>query len=339
MTERNISRLKQFGTAWSRNRVLSACCRPLSRLTPLAVTWAPSPAKARYPSSGHVERVEARFRADRKDRVGNIDGIRRVSHQPHVLQIGVLAEVDSDSVIGLIGPRAFGCDEALQQGRSCTLADGQERAGIVRCRRTCRDMHDVKGFRERGTFGNRDQHAISRQCCVQRKHRACDCATAEQICSRIVSRLLERVAQGPHAHTPLLGRKIRKLRREHAIDQDQPPSFGYGKRCQRCLGALERGGIGSFSKRKHLAHQCAQISVFPFFDPPVRQTRALVVLERSLAHLRDRALARQPVARGREDIACRACGVGFCQCKIHHQIRLNSVAKARRSRFGLLIYA
>ena len=38
--------------------------------------------------------------------------------------------------------------------------------------------------------------------------------------------LLERVAQGPHAHTPLQGRKIRKLRREHAIDQDQPPSFG-----------------------------------------------------------------------------------------------------------------
>ena len=43
-TARNTSRLAQFGTAWSMNSVVSACWRPLSRLTPLVSTREPSPA-------------------------------------------------------------------------------------------------------------------------------------------------------------------------------------------------------------------------------------------------------------------------------------------------------
>ena len=74
----------------------------------------------------HVERVETGFRADREDRGGNIDRIRRIDHQPHMLQLGALAKRDDDRVVDLIGLRAVSGDKALQQRRARALADGQE---------------------------------------------------------------------------------------------------------------------------------------------------------------------------------------------------------------------
>ena len=87
-------------------------------------------------------------------------------------------------------------------------------------------------------------------------------------------------------------------------------------------GALQRRRIGRRRQRQHFAHQHAQIGVFPVLDPPVRQTDALVGLERLPAPVGNLARARQPVARDREDVAQRASGFGLCQYNVHHKIRI-----------------
>ena len=56
---------------------------------------------------------------------------------------------------------------------------------------------------------------------------------------------------------------------------------------------------GRTRQRLGLAHQRAQIGIFPFLDTPVRQSAYVETLERFVAQPYDRALARQPIARRR----------------------------------------
>ena len=59
------------------------------------------------------------------------------------------------------------------------------------------------------------------------------------------------------------------------------------------FGARLRGGVGRARERLGLAHQRAQVGVFPLLDAPVRQALGLEAAERGLAQRRDRARARQ----------------------------------------------
>ena len=66
---------------------------------------------------------------------------------------------------------------------------------------------------------------------------------------------------------------------------------------------LQRRGIGRRRQRQHVAHQHAQIGVFPVFDPPVRQAEPRIGIERLAPEIGDLARAGQPVPRDGEDIA------------------------------------
>ncbi len=73
-------------------------------------------------------------------------------------------------------------------------------------------------------------------------------------------------------------------------------------------------------QRLRLAHQRAQISVFPLLDAPVRQTFRVETLERILAQRGDRALAGQRGARRRKGCAQRLLGRGLRGAYFHvHQ--------------------
>ena len=105
--------------------------------------------------------------------------------------------------------------------------------------------------------------------------------------------------------------------REHAVHQHQPAHARDRMQLQCGAGALQRRRIRRSRQRQHLAHQHAQIGVFPVLDPPMRQACALVSLERPLPDIGNLARARQPIARDGESVAQRASGFVLCHCNIH----------------------
>ena len=80
---------------------------------------------------------------------------------------------------------------------------------------------------------------------------------------------------------------------------------------QRRRRARQRRAVGHSRQRQHLAHQGAEISVFPFLDAPVRQAGALIGLERLLAPLGHPAGSRQPRARQGKRFAQGPAAIGF----------------------------
>ena len=78
--------------------------------------------------------------------------------------------------------------------------------------------------------------------------------------------------------------------------------------------------IGRAGQRLCLAHQRAQVGVFPFLDAPVRQAFGVETLERVVAQGRDRALAGQRAARRRKGAGKRLLGRGFrvAHFHVHH---------------------
>src|SRR5581483_3191843 len=64
----------------------------------------------------------------------------------------------------------------------------------------------------------------------------------------------------------------------------------------------------------------AQVGVFPFLDPPVRQARALIGVKRLGAGVCNSAGAGQPPPRGGEGRVRRALGIGFCQNQVHRNM-------------------
>ena len=81
-----------------------------------------------------------------------------------------------------------------------------------------------------------------------------------------------------------------------------------------------RLGAGRARQRLRLAHQRAQVGVFPLLDAAMRQAFGVEAAEGVLAQGRDRALARQRGARRRKGVAQRLLGRGFRVAHFHvHQ--------------------
>jgi hypothetical protein len=70
-------------------------------------------------------------------------------------------------------------------------------------------------------------------------------------------------------------------------------------------------GVGRTCQRLCLAHQRAQVGIFPFLDPPVRQTLFGEDVESRITPRRDRIVARQSIARLREGLSQRGFGRGL----------------------------
>ena len=87
---------------------------------------------------------------------------------------------------------------------------------------------------------------------------------------------------------------------ERAVDKHQPARFDVAEQGAGRLRPRLGGGIGRRRERLGVAHQRAQIGVFPVLDAPVRQAGLGEHVERRRALRRDRAIAGQPPARLRQ---------------------------------------
>ena len=275
-----------------------------------------------------IERVEAGVRADREDRGRDVDRIRRIGHQPHMLQVRIPANPDHDGVVGLIGRRAVSGDKTLQKRRIRSPAELHERAGIGGRRRTRRNMHDMKRLLERRSIGNRDQGAIGSHGCIQRNHRLRSRAAVEEIGVSLVAAVLQRFTQGLHPNASFQRAQIGERRHEHTVDQHQPAGIrdfqrGSAPFCrvpapphpaQRRAEALRASGPAG-----------RYISSLPAVDAagrPARKRRTPAVGHRRPC--RCRATDRAPTVN--RFSFTRGSGLRFCQSNIHHTIRIRQAA-------------
>ena len=105
--------------------------------------------------------------------------------------------------------------------------------------------------------------------------------------------------------------EIGQFRREGTIDEHDAAALDRGADGARVLGTRFRRRIGRVRERLGVAHERAQVGVFPLLDPPVRQAERFEAAERCLAQGRDPALARQLRLGGRERLRQGKLGIGL----------------------------
>ena len=242
-----------------------------------------------------------RVRAERHDGGRNVEGLAAVLDQADMVEPRVVADRNDQGIVDLIGLRAVGGDIAFHQRGAGGLAEAQQRAGEHRRGRAAAgDMDDMQRLRQRGAIGDLDHDAIGHHRAVERHHRI-------GIVGREQLRLQRGIAGFQHLAQ---GADSRPFSRPPSSDScgANTPSTSTSLRTpvdrmqlQAPPRPRQRRLIRRRRQRQHLAHQHAQIGVFPVLDPPVRQAGALISLERLLPRVGDFAAAGQPVARDGED--------------------------------------
>ena len=237
-----------------------------------------------------------------------------------------IADRNDQGIVDLIGLCAVSGEVAFHQRGGGRVAELQQRAGKHRGRcGAAGDMDDVQRLRQRHAVGDLDHDAIRHHRAVQRRHRI-GILQSEQPCLQRGVAGEQRLAQRMNGQAFFQAAGLGKRWREHPVDQHQPAHAVDRMQLQGGSCARKRRRIGCCGQRQHLAHQRAQIGVFPVLDPPVRQANARIGIERQPPLFGDLAGARQAVAREAERIAQRVSGIGFCQCNVHHQIRIKHQA-------------
>ena len=173
-------------------------------------------------------------------------------------------------------------------------------------------MNDMQRLLQHDAIGDLDHHAVGHHRAVERHHRI-GVVQREQLRLQRGVAGLQHVAQGADGQSLLKPVQFGKFWREHAIHQHQPAHALDRLKLQGSSSPRQRSGIRYGSERQHVAHQRAQIGVFPVLEPAVRQAHAVIGFEGGTSRLGDLACARQPVARDGEAVAQRASGLVLCQ--------------------------
>ena len=120
-------------------------------------------------------------------------------------------------------------------------------------------------------------------------------------------RLGERADRKPR----LQGGNVGQFGNEGAVDKNQPARFDIAEQGAGRFRPRFCGGIGRRRQRLCLAHQRAQIGVFPVLDAAMRQAGLGEHVEGRRALRRDRAIAGQPPARLRKGLRQRGLRRGL----------------------------
>ena len=171
-------------------------------------------------------------------------------------------------------------------------------------------MNDLKWLGEARTIGDRNQDAIGGHRRIQRDH-----GIGRIRAQQITVAALQRLAQCLCSDTYLGG--IRQFRRKDAIHKHKLGRALDGNRCQRGARSLDRIRVRRRRERQDLAHQRAQVGIFPFLDPAVREPCAFEVFKSLAARFGDLARTRQALARDRKHAGYSAFRLGLCQSNVH----------------------
>ncbi len=138
------------------------------------------------------------------------------------------------------------------------------------------------GPRQLGAVGDADNDTIRRERRVQCQHRI-----GHRRRQQLGLAGFQRIAQGLHADAGLEPGCVGQSGCEYAVDQHQLCRAIHCDGSQRSFCPCQRRRVRHACQRQYLAHQRAQIGVFIFLDPAVRQALPLEAGECLRTLLRD----------------------------------------------------
>ena len=145
----------------------------------------------------------------------------------------------------------------------------------------------------------------------------------------------ERLGQGNDLDARRRPAEIGRLRHQVTVDEADLTGIEPGERRRAFQGGRSIRRRRPFGERGGLAHQAAQVGVFPLLDPAMRQAALGQEVERRLAQADDAGVARERRLHGRKarDDGLLGRGAHQLQLGCHHATPPRSAAGNRHNRW------
>ena len=261
-------------------------------------------------AGGEGESVEARPRADRGRQRRDVQRVGALADDLDVIDMGLVADKDLERGIDLIIAAGRPL-VALDQHGAGALFHHHQRAHEGRGRLGRGDEEQMDRPLDGRAGGDADHRAVAHQRGIERDRGiACRRELAEMGSERRIA-IGQRVGERADRKPRLQAGNVGQFGHESAIDKHQPARFDVGEQGAGRLGPRLGGGIGRRGERLGVAHQRAQVGVFPLLDAAMRQAGLGEHVERRRALRRDRAIAGQPPARLRKGLRQRGLRRGL----------------------------
>ena len=228
-----------------------------------------------------------------------------------VIDVRLVADLELEHRVHLVLVRRR-AEVAFDQHRTRALLNRDERTHEHRCGLAVRrHEHEVERTGERGARGDVDHRAVAHERRVERDR---DVVARRHLAEtggepRIAGR--QHLRRRADAQPRLEVAEIGELGYESAVDEHDAARIDRDERGQDLAGARLRRRVGRACERLGVAHERAQVGIFPILHPPVRQAFGLEALERVLAQRGDRRRARKRGLGGGEARRQRGLGCGL----------------------------
>ncbi len=261
-------------------------------------------------AGGEGESVEARPRADRGRQRRDVQRVGALADDLDVIDMGLVADENLERGIDLI-VAAGGTFMTFDQHGAGALLHHHQRAHEGRGRLCRGDEEQMNRPLDGRAGGDADHGAVAHQRGIERdRDVACRRELAEMGSERRIA-VGQRVGERADRKPRLQGGNVGQFGDESAVDKHQPARFDVAEQGAGRLRPRLGGGIGRRCERLCVAHQRAQIGVFPVLDAAMRQAGLGEYVEGRRALRRDRATAGQPPARLRKSLRQRGLRRGL----------------------------
>ena len=261
-------------------------------------------------AGGEGERVEARMRADRGRERRDMQRVGAFADDLHMIDMGVVADEQFERGIDLIVAAGRALMAFDQHGARARLDDDQ-RAHESRGRLLRGHEQQMQRPLDGRAGGDADHRAVAHQGGIERDR---DIAGRRELAEMRGERRIavgqrggERADREPRLQIGEIG----QFGDEGAVDEDQAAGLDIAEQCAGGFRPRLRRGVRRARQRLGIAHQRAQIGIFPLLDAAMRQAFFGEHIEGRLALRRNRVIAGQPRARLRKVLRQRGLGRGL----------------------------
>ena len=234
-----------------------------------------------------------------------------------VIDMGLIADEHFKRGVGLIAAagRAF---IAFDHHHARAFADHHQRTGETRRRLFRRGEDEMQRPLDGRTGAHADHGAVAHQRRVERDRNVARGRKLAEMPHQLVVVLGERGGERSDRQPLFQRRGVGQFRHERAVDKNNPQRLALVEQRAGALGARFGLRIGRGRERLCVAHQRAQIGIFPVLDPAMRQAFACEHVESGRPLLRDRLAAGQLRPRLRKRLRQRRLRRGFDDFQFSH---------------------
>ena len=244
-------------------------------------------------TGGEQEFVEAGMGADRRHQGGDMERPGAPAGDLDVIDMRGVADLELERRIHLV-LIAIRADMAFDQHRARPLLDHDERADEHR-RGLLARIHENKMDRprQRSALRDPDHRAVTHESGIERDRHVVGRDELSQMRNEMRIAGSEPLRHRADGEAGFQVGQIGEFRRKDAIDEDDSARLDRREHGHRLPGARLRRRIGRVRERLGIAHERAQVGIFPLLDPAVRQPFGFEAMEGSFAQRGHRSRARE----------------------------------------------